>query len=107
MQEHDRSIFDAKPPFLVLYANRHWRLAIEIRPHPQGVSIIEPFADHDSEEPVIIPGSAWHVGENVWEFDYATQIMTLDHPTYHVHPAWQLWLYWLSCSQQREAPGLH
>lgn len=95
MLDHDRDILSSKPPFLVLFANNAWKVAIELLPHPQGIAIIEPFSDGDKDSAVIIPGTPWHVGDNVWEFDYATQIMTLDHPNYHKHPAWQLWLYWL------------
>lgn len=95
MHDHDRNIFEAKPPFLVLYASQQWKLAIEIQPHAQGIAIVEPFSGDNPDAKVIVPGSPWHVGDNVWEFDYATQVMTLDHPSYHKHPAWQLWLYWL------------
>lgn len=104
MQDHDRDIFEAKPPFLVLYANKQWKVAAEVKPHPRGVALIEPFSEGNQDAAVIIPGTPWHVGDNVWELDYATQIMTLDHPNYHHHPAWQLWLHWLK--HQSEQPDL-
>ncbi len=107
MQEHDRSIFEATPPFLVLFASGHWKLAIEVKPHAQGITITEPFSDNDPDSFVIIPGTPWHVGENIWEFDYATQVMTLNHPNYHNHPAWQLWLHWLQHHGKDIQPGLH
>ena len=106
MQEHDRSIFDADPPFLVLFANKQWKLAIDVKPHAQGIQIVEPFSTDEVHDSLVIPGSPWHVGENVWELDYATQVMTLDHPNHHSHPAWQLWLHWLQ-HQGTELPSLH
>jgi hypothetical protein len=107
MQEHDRSIFEADPPFLVLFANQQWKVAIEVIPHAQGIAIIEPFSENTPDSAVIIPGSPWHVGDNVWEFDYATQVMTLNHPNYRKHPAWQLWLYWLQQQGVEHNPALH
>ncbi len=107
MQEHDRSIFSAAPPFLVLFANGQWKLAIEVLPHAQGIAVVEAFAADAPDSNLIIPGSPWHVGENVWELDYATQVMTLDHPNHYAHPAWQLWLHWLQHKGNKTNPGLH
>ena len=94
MNDH-KDIFEAKPPFLVLYNNKQWKVAIELVQHVKGIAFIEPFTHKTDDQLTIVPGTSWHVGEEVWEFDYGTQIMTLDHPNYHKHPAWQLWLSWL------------
>ena len=107
MQEHDRSIFEAEPPFLVLFANGQWKLAIEVIPHAQGIAISEPFSENTPDSNIVIPGSPWHVGDNVWELDYATQVMTLDHPNHHQHPAWQLWLHWLQHQNKDNNASLH
>lgn len=107
MQEHDRSIFKADPPFLVIYANKQWKVALEILPHPKGAAFIEPYMENDPDQAIILPGTPWHIGDNVWEFDYATQVMTLDHPNYHNHPAWRLWLHWLKSRDEKEEIRLH
>ena len=107
MQEHDRNILDADPPFLILFADKKWKLAIELVPHPQGIAFIEAFHEDQPDSAILIPGSPWHVGENVWEFDYATQVMTLDHPSYHNHPAWQLWLYWRKHQSEKAKLSKH
>ncbi len=94
MNRH-KDIFEADPPFLVVYPNNEWKVAVELVQHAKGVAFVEPFS-HDGDDKLnIVSGSAWHLGENVWEFDYATKITTLDHPNYHKHPAWRLWLSWL------------
>jgi len=56
MQEHDRSIFEAEPPFLVLFANGQWKLAIELVPHSQGIAIIEPFSSNQADSNRALPG---------------------------------------------------
>lgn len=106
-EEHDGNILKASPPFLVLYANNQWKVAIELIKHPKGIAFLEPFHEDSPDNAIIIPGSPWHVGESVWEFDYATQVMTLDHPNYHKHPAWQLWLYWLKYQTEKNELARH
>ncbi|MGD2117941.1 MAG: hypothetical protein PVG66_06265 [Chromatiales bacterium] len=92
---NSKDIYDAEPPFLILFANQQWKVASKLQPHNDGVGYVEPFSPDEDAMSGVIPGSPWHVGDNVWELDYATQIMTLDHPNLRKHPAWQLWLQWL------------
>ncbi len=104
-----RNIFDIEPPFLIIFGNRDWKVAKRLTTHPEGVGYYEPFsATGDSDEPDgIVSGSPWHVGDNVWELDYNTQIMTLDHPYYHDHPAWQVWLHWLAAQDKHDTQKTH
>ncbi len=103
----DKDIFEAEPPFLVVYANNQWKVAVELVAHARGVAFIEPFSHDGDDQLNIVPGTAWHLGENVWEFDYATKIMTLNHPCYHKHPGWQLWLAWLQHQLDKPPPASH
>jgi hypothetical protein len=95
---------ESTPPYLIVLGDGSWRVAREIVPHQDGVGFLEPFADDASQAMLsgVLPGSPWHVGDDVWELDYNAQIMTLDHPHYRKHPAWRLWLQWLSSHDQRE-----
>ena len=104
-----RNIFDVEPPFLIVLGNGNWRVARHIFAHGQGIGFIEPFSKTDSENHPdgVLPGSPWHVGDNVWEMDYKAQIMTLDHPQYRNHPAWRLWLQWLADRESATAPRSH
>jgi hypothetical protein len=104
-----RNIFETNPPFLIVFGNGQWKVARQLFPHPEGVAYLEPFSEHqDAEDPDgVIPGSPWHVGDNVWEMDYNTQIMTLDHPHQHRHPGWRLWLHWLSSGGGEQASHRH
>ena len=104
-----RNIYEVEPPFLILFGNGEWKVARQILPHTDGVAYLEPFSEDSTEADPdgVIPGSPWHVGENVWEMDYSTQIMTLDHPQQRRHPAWQLWLQWLSLQRQKQGPRKH
>ncbi len=109
MYDLNRDIFAAAPPFLIVFANGQWRVATQVFKHSDGVGFIEPFAsDTDLERPSgVIPGATWHVGDNLWETDYKTRIMNLDHPHDRRHPARQLWLQWLLHQQQRRTSCTH
>jgi hypothetical protein len=91
-------IYDTKPPFLILLGDGSWRVALELFPCTDGVGYIEPFAEQASHESPsgVLPGAPWHVGDELWELDHNARIMTLDHPHNRNHPAWRLWLHWLS-----------
>jgi hypothetical protein len=93
-----RNIFEVEPPFLIVFGHGDWKVAREIFPHPDGVAYLEPFstATDEHQPDGVVQGEPWHVGDNVWEMDFNGQIMTLDHPHYHSHPAWRLWLQWLA-----------
>ena len=104
-----RDIFEVEPPFLILFGNGEWKVARQLLPHADGIAYLEPFSDRtaDTEPDGVIPGAPWHVGDNLWEMDYSTQIMTLNHPHQQRHPAWQLWLQWLSHQQLQSTPRAH
>lgn len=104
-----RDILEIDPPFLILFGNGEWKVANQLVAHPDGVGYFEPFSlKKDSADPDgIVYGSPWHVGDNVWEMGYNTQIMTLDHPQYRQHPAWQYWLYWLARRDQHVTQKTH
>lgn len=98
-----KDIFSVEPPFLILLGNGNWRVARAIHPHPDGLAYVEPFSSADAESPSgVLAGEPWHVGNHVWEMEYNTQIMTLDHPYHRAHPAWQLWLQWLQTEGNRQ-----
>ena len=104
-----RNILEIDPPFLIIFGNGDWKVARRLVAHPDGVGYFEPYsaADDDENPDGVVAGSPWHVGDNVWELDYNTQIMTLDHPQYHTHPAWQLWLVWLTTHDQHGVQNTH
>lgn len=102
-------IYSIEPPFLILLGDGSWRVARALFPFEDGVGYIEPFADGASEQAPsgVLPGRPWHVGDQVWELDYNAQIMTLDHPHHRKHPAWRLWLQWLSSRGQAASRPTH
>lgn len=109
MLTRPRDIFAEEPPFLIVFGNGQWKVARQLLPHADGVAYLEPFSERrDDEEPDgVIHGSPWHVGDSVWEMDYNTQIMTLNHPHQHRHPGWRLWLHWLSRVRQEQQSQTH
>jgi hypothetical protein len=104
-----RNIFEIEPPFLIVFGNGDWKVARRIFAHEDGIAFLEPFSSRTGEADLdgVLPGSPWHVGDNVWEMDYNAQIMTLDHPHYRTHPAWRLWLRWLADAESAKEQRRH
>ena len=102
-------IFQVDPPFLILFGNGQWKVASRLLPHPDGIGYQEPFSTiAEVDQPHgVVSGNPWHVGDDVWEMDYNTQIMTLDHSNFHSHPAWRLWLHWLMVQSENESQITH
>lgn len=99
-----RDILAIDPPFLIVFGDGQWRVARRVESHPDGLAFFEPFSPQPKDVPDgVLPGIPWHVGDNLWELDYHTQIMTLDHPHQHGHPGWRLWLHWLSSGTEAAA----
>ena len=38
----------------------------------------------------------FHIGDNVWELNYGSLIMTFNENLKQNHPAYQLWIDWIS-----------
>ena len=91
-----KDIFETKPPYLLEHPAGDWSLVIEILNVDKGLKLTSLFLKNNKflQRDIIIDEPPFYVGADVWELEYGTILMTLDHPTLSEHPAKTMWNKW-------------
>ncbi len=96
-----KGLLNSSSPFLMQTATRGWLLVESITLH-EGVlklAIIEKIEERFSKRIMQLDETPFYVGADVWELNYGTTLMTLNHETLAEHPAMLLWQEWLSSTK--------
>ena len=80
------------------YPNGDWFLVTEIikADSIQKLVIVYRKDDEFKQRCVDIAEPLFYVGADVWELEFGSILMTLEHPTLLDHPAMKLWMEWLN-----------
>ncbi len=90
-------ILEAKPPLLFTTSSGAWHLVTDIKKIDeekyyctcikQQNNTLQQYAQEIKETP-------FHVGNNIWELSYGSELMTLLDSSLNDHPATMLWKRW-------------
>jgi hypothetical protein len=93
-----KDILECNPPFLMRLSNSAWQLVENVVLHEARycLTIIEKIDGKFSKRLIQLDEAPFHVGEDVWELDYGSTLMTLRHESLTEHPAKQVWQDYLN-----------
>lgn len=94
-----KDILKSSPPFLMKHLNSEWSLVIDIT-DINGIlklDIVDMNKSVLNQRVIKLTEQPFYVGEDVWELDYGSVLMTLNHPSLLAHPARKIWGTWLAC----------
>lgn len=91
-----KDISTADFPLLMQASNGDWSLVSKISTSSAGVSfeILEKRNGKYAKRSISQLEPPFYVGADIWELNYGTTLMTLNHKTLEAHPARQLWQDW-------------
>lgn len=93
----DKDICKSNPPFLLQSATNEWTLISKISgsKHNLKLEIVERKNEEFSQRSLVLNDPPFYVGADVWELEYGSRLMTLNHPSLINHPAREIWKDWL------------
>jgi len=92
-----KDISSVQLPMLMQTSNRNWKLVLKTKTSATfDIEILERVNDEFITRVISQDEPPFYVGEDVWELDYGTTLMTLNHESLATHPAHQLWKEWLA-----------
>ena len=93
-----KDISESNPPYLLKYPTGEWSLVSEIiyENSMQKLKIVYLKAGEFKQRVLEVESPLFYVGADIWELEFGSILMTLDHPTLHDHPAMNVWNQWLS-----------
>ena len=91
-----KELFDCNPPFLIKFANGKWSLAVKISILNNNIKLLIVQTENGEllKRYFEISEPPFYVGAEVWELEYGSVLMTLNHPSLDNHPAKKLWEKW-------------
>jgi hypothetical protein len=92
-----KNILEYRPPFLMESPTGVWTLVVKIVSTDNSLKLLIVHDENGEFEQrsFIVTEPPFYVGADVWELEYGSVLMTLNHPSLHDHPANQLWEKWL------------
>ncbi len=96
-----KNILECNPPFLMELPNNKWQLVgqITLVGERYSVTIIEKDDGNFTKRIINLDEAPFYVGEDVWELNYGSTLMTLNHKSLDDHPAKQLWQEYLASNK--------
>ena len=97
MLSSKKDILECSPPFVMEYPAGDWSLVTKI----SGVNnilkhtIVYIKNGALKQRYLDVKEPPFYVGAEVWELDYGSVLMTLNHPSLLEHPARKIWEEWL------------
>ncbi len=93
----DKDICKSNPPFLLQSATSEWTLVSKISGSNNNLklAIVERKNGGFSQRTLELNDPPFYVGADVWELEYGSRLMTLNHPSLIDHPARKIWKEWL------------
>ena len=91
-----KNILEFKQPFLLVHPAADWLVVIVISNAVNGLklTILEEADNTFKKREINIYTVPFYVGADIWELDYGTVLMGLNHSTLVDHPAINLWKRW-------------
>lgn len=98
----EKDILDVSPPFLMKYATGNYFLITNISRvnNRLRLDLVEKENGDYKQRSFEITDFLFYVGEGVWELEYGSILMTLEHPSLANHTAKKLWQEWYIYKQQ-------
>jgi hypothetical protein len=95
-------IHNTTPPFLFLSAMKKWNLVSKISETYSclRLELIENKNGVFNLRYLNLNEVPFYVGADIWELEYGSVLMTLNHPSLHDHPAITLWEQWIAYSKE-------
>jgi len=92
-----KNILECNPPFLMHLSNSKWQLVEQIAliDNRYHLTVMEKESESISKRVIYLDEAPFHVGEDVWELNYGSTLMTLNHESLAGHPAKQMWQEYL------------
>lgn len=96
-----KDILESNPPFLMDLSNNTWQLVEQIAliEEQYHLTIIDKNDEGFFKRVMHLDEKPFHIGVGVWELDYGSTLMTLDHASLAEHPAKNMWQEYLRNSQ--------
>lgn len=90
------------PPFILRTATGKWTLVSKVIRVESNLKleIIENKNGNFCVRSIDLKEEPFYVGEGVWELEYGSVIMSLNHQSLDDHPANALWTQWLSANKK-------
>lgn len=85
------------PPFLLLSATGEWALVLKVTETSNGL-MLEVLESNNGEfvtRSINLNEEPFYVGADIWELEYGSVLMTLNHQSLYEHPAQTLWKQWV------------
>ena len=91
-----KEISESSPPYLLKHPNGDWSLVTKVIDSKKGQKLVLLYIKNNKfkQREVEIKEPLFYVGADVWELEFGSILMTLDHPTLFNHPAMTLWKQW-------------
>ena len=89
----NKAINNVNPPFLLRSATGKWTLVSKITETENCLKLeaVESNNGNFNMRSINLNELPFYVGADIWELEYGSVIMTLNHPSLHDHPANTLW----------------
>lgn len=96
-----KEINNANPPFLLTSATKSWVLVSKVSESNNCLTleIVEIKNGKFNVRSISLNELPFYVGADIWELEYGSVIMTLNHPSLHDHPANTLWEQWIESTK--------
>lgn len=96
-----KNILECNPPYVMELSNNTWQLVEQITliEERYSLTIIEKDDEKISKRIIYLDETPFHVGEEVWELNYGSTLMTLNHKSLDGHPAKQVWQEYLTSNK--------
>ncbi len=93
----DKDILISNPPFLLEFATNEWTLVSKISGSNNNLKleIVERKNGVFSQRTLELNDPPFYVGADIWELEYGSRLMTLNHQSLIDHPARKIWKEWL------------
>jgi len=97
-----KDILKCNPPYLLQYPSGDWSLVIKIVQFNGNLklTILDMESDNFTQRNITLIEPPFYVAANVWELEYGSVVMTLDHPTLLDHPAKNIWDKWIKTNNK-------
>jgi len=92
-----KGIHNANPPFLLRSATGKWTLVSKITETENclKLEVVEIKNGNFSMRFISLNEQPFYVGADIWELEYGSVLMTLNHSSLNDHPAQTLWEQWI------------
>ena len=93
-----KDILKCSPPFLMELPTGEWSLIINVA-EVNGflkLDIVNMKKGVLKQRAIELTEQPFYVGADVWELNYGSVLMTLEHPSLLGHPARKIWEAWLA-----------